>query len=563
MTKTTSLLDPSEKLTPEEKLKEKMSEIDLKEKETITKNMAAKLSLPYIDLTAFPIGPEILRLVAEEKAKKEKILCFFHHANQIRLATTRPDNPEIENIISDLQRQFPGSKASIYLTSKHSLNSALKLYKSITKIRKIERDIKITQTDLEQHRGTIGSFADLSNKLPQVNMTEAFSLLIAAAINFDASDIHIEAEEENVKVRFRLDGVLHDVAVMPPTLWPRVINRIKAIAHLKINIKNKPQDGRITIKLKGEQIDIRVSTLPSAFGESVVMRLLKTSSVNLDFEVLGLSPEEAKKLQKQIHRPNGMIITTGPTGSGKTTTLYAALNKLNTPETKIITLEEPIEYKIKGITQSQVDHAKGYGFAKGLRAILRQDPDIVMVGEIRDLETADTAIQAALTGHLMLSTVHTNDAAGAVPRMLSMGVKPFLLAPALNAVIGQRLVRRICPDCKTEEHLSSEKLERAKKLLSKIPANAGMEEVDTENIKFYKGQGCAKCHKIGYQGRIGIYEIFIVDRDIEAVILSQEISEYTMRDAAISKGMITMVQDGLLKASKGITSVDEVFRVTE
>jgi type II secretory ATPase GspE/PulE/Tfp pilus assembly ATPase PilB-like protein len=267
-------------------------------------------------------------------------------------------------------------------------------------------------------------------------------------------------------------------------------------------------------------------------------------------------------LKAQIQRPNGMIITTGPTGSGKTTTLYAILLTLNTPDVKIITLEDPVEYKLEGIAQSQIDHTKDYTFAKGLRSILRQDPDVIMVGEIRDLETAETAIQAALTGHLLLSTIHTNDAAGAIPRFMSMGVKPFLLAPALNCIIGQRLCRTIHDKCKEETKLDDETLARVKKTLSDISPKSGV-KVDIDKIKFFRGKGCDECNGIGYKGRIGIYEILAMSQDIEKVILSGNVSEYQMRDIAKAAGMITMAQDGILKALDGLTTVDEVYRVAE
>jgi len=280
----------------------------------------------------------------------------------------------------------------------------------------------------------------------------------------------------------------------------------------------------------------------------------------LAFADLGLRGLAAKRLAEVVQKTNGMIITTGPTGSGKTTTLYAILNQLNDEETKIITLEDPVEYKLKGINQSQIDHSKGYTFADGLRSILRQDPDIVMVGELRDFETADVAINAALTGHLVISTIHTNSAAGAIPRFMAMGVKPFLLAPALNAVIGQRLCRRVCDACKEEIKLDEETLQKVTAELKQIPEAAG-EKIDFDNLKFYKGKGCDKCSGLGYKGRVGIYEIFTMNAEVEAVILSGQLSEYVIQDIARKGGMVTMFQDGLLKCLDGITTVDEVFRV--
>ena len=292
------------------------------------------------------------------------------------------------------------------------------------------------------------------------------------------------------------------------------------------------------------------------------MRLLKSSVAGLDFEKLGVRGIAFDQLKEEVKRPNGMIITTGPTGSGKTTTLYSILSKLNKPEVKIITLENPVEYRLKGVNQSQVDPEHGYTFAAGLKSILRQDPDIVMVGEIRDIKTADTAINAALTGHMVLSTLHTNSAAASIPRFLSMGVKPFLLAPAINAIIGQRLVRRVCESCKQEAELTKEDTEKVIDLLSGISKKSSYRP-DINNLKFYKGKGCEKCGNLGYKGRVGLYEILTMNPEIEKMILSGKVSEYDIQKIAIEDGMITMVQDGLLKALDGLTSVEEVFRVIE
>jgi type II secretory ATPase GspE/PulE/Tfp pilus assembly ATPase PilB-like protein len=312
--------------------------------------------------------------------------------------------------------------------------------------------------------------------------------------------------------------------------------------------------------MKDDRIDIRASFLPTNFGESVVMRLLRSSAVGLEFNDLGIRGRSFDQLKREVERPNGMIITTGPTGSGKTTTLYAILKKLNNQEIKIITIEDPIEYQLAGVNQSQT--SKNYTFAQGLRSIVRQDPDIIMVGEIRDLDTAEIAIQAALTGHLVLSTIHTNDAAGTVPRFLSMGAKPYLLAPALNAMIGQRLVRKICAQCKQEIKLDDEILKRVKDLLNEL-AEADKKKIDFDKLTFYQGDGCEACQGLGFKGRIGIYEVLTMNQEIEKLILSGQASEYDMRDNAKKNGMITMVQDGLLKALDGITSVEEVFRVAE
>ncbi|OGH85411.1 MAG: hypothetical protein A2294_00905 [Candidatus Magasanikbacteria bacterium RIFOXYB2_FULL_38_10] len=431
-------------------------------------------------------------------------------------------------------------------------------------IKPITKDVSITEQDLERLGSSINSLIEFKKQLANLdNVTDSVTLLVAAALKLEASDVHVESEEEGAVVRYRLDGILQEAGLISKELWSRIISRIKLLAGLKINIIDTPQDGRYTIVLKNAKVDVRVSTLPTVFGESVVMRILKSVSA-LSFEELGLQDTLLGALKKQIERPSGMVITTGPTGSGKTTTLYAILQQLNKPGVKIITLEDPVEYKMPGVNQSQIDASREYTFVKGLRSLLRQDPDIVMVGEIRDLETAETAIQAALTGHFMLSTIHTNNAAGAVPRFLSMGVKPFLLAPALNAVMGQRLVRRLCNVCKKEISLEEMSLKKARETLQKLPAEfLTKHQIILDNLKFYGPVGCEACNGLGYKGRIGIYELLEMNKEIEALILKNDVSGYAMEEVAIKNGMITMAQDGLLKALQGITSVEEVFRVVE
>lgn len=547
----------------EEKLKDKMRDIELKKQEELTEQRGVVLKTPYINLFGFPVSAKVLALVSEEEALEFRVLPFFHSHNQIRIAAVYPESAGTRKIIANLAKRFPDSEIVAYITSEESFSKAVKLYKTVAKFRPFVRDIIISKEHIAKFKKEIPTLAVLNEKLQLGNLSEKFVMLIAAAMNSLSSDIHIEAEEKNITVRFRVDGLLQNVASLPKEIWPQLIARIKAVAGLKININTVPQDGRVTIDLdENERLDIRVSTLPSAFGESIVMRLLSSKVKTVSFEELGLRGKAFHDLKRETERPNGMIITTGPTGSGKTTTMYSILSRLNKPEVKIITLEDPIEYKLPGVTQSQVDVSRDYTFVKGLRSILRQDPDIVLVGEIRDLETADIAIQAALTGHLVLSTIHTNDASGAIPRFLSMGVKPFLLAPAINSVIGQRLVRKICEHCKKPDNtVDAEQMERIKGILADIPVSADAKK-NIDTMTFYRGVGCEQCYQ-GYRGRVGIFEIFSMNEEIEKVILSGNVAEYQMKDLAHEYGMITMVQDGLLKALDGLTTVEEVFRVTE
>ncbi|RMD59797.1 type II/IV secretion system protein [Candidatus Parcubacteria bacterium] len=537
----------------------KQQEIKTKELERLTQQRASKLGFPYIFLYGFPISSEALLLIEEEVCKQLQVVCFYYDGKRFRIAAINPQDPAVEEKMRQLEDKFK-ARGTLYLTSEYSINYALQLYKRIPRIKKSGDGVKISAEDFERFKQEISDYRSLNEKINEVNISEVITLLLAASVKTGATDIHIEAEEGGIVVRLRIDGILHEAAQIDKNRWSKIISRMKLLAGVKINIEDKPQDGRFTILLPNDKIDVRVSFLPTAYGESVVMRLLRSSSVGLSFEQLGLLPQAYKILEREIKKPNGLILSTGPTGSGKTTTLYAILNKLNNPETKIITLEDPIEYKLKGVNQSQVDADKDYTFAKGLRSILRQDPDIVMVGEMRDLETAEIAIQASLTGHLVLSTLHTNDAAGVIPRLLEMGIKPFLIVPSINAVIGQRLVRKLCEHCKVEHQLNAEEEEIVKKILAIISPKAGV-ELPAELPTFYKaGKGCVHCSGIGYKGRIGIYEIFTMNEDIKKLTMERA-SAYRILEKAIENGMITMLQDGVLKCMQGIVSLDEVFRV--
>ncbi|HVM90913.1 MAG TPA: GspE/PulE family protein [Verrucomicrobiae bacterium] len=542
------------------KLQEAMGEVRLREKEQEASQKAASAGLPYIALRGFPVAPEALSLITRDVAETLHAVPFFLVGDEIRIGTTAPGK-EVTRLAERIAKERHAN-VSIYLISDDSLDYALKLYEKLPTPKEVVYGYRIEEDDLAKYEKEIADFGALQAKIGEVSTTDVITLIFGAALRIGASDVHIEAEEEDVKVRFRIDGLLRDAATLPKAAWKQMIGRLKLLAGVKINIEDVPQDGRITIYLTNEKIDIRVSFLPTAFGESVVMRILRPKAVALEFDDLGIRGKALADLVVEIQKPNGMIITTGPTGSGKTTTLYAILKKLNDPTEKIITLEDPIEYKLQGINQSQIDHSKGYDFAKGLRSILRQDPDIVMVGEIRDQETAEIAIQAALTGHLVVSTIHTNSAAGAIPRFLSMGVRPFLLAPSLNAVIGQRLVRRLKKDMAVPAKLSAAKMKQVKEILGSISSNSGY-RVDMDKLVFYEPDPKKVTKEDdGYKGRIGIYEIFTMTPEIEEVILSgNEVSEFKIQDIAIKNGMITMAQDGLLKALDGLTSVDEVLAV--
>jgi type IV pilus assembly protein PilB len=544
----------------EERFEEKMHSMRERKLERDAEVEASRLGLPFLNLKGFPIPPEALSAIPEDQARKLKIIGFLRKHHELHVALAEPPGPQHEELLSQVQ-EHEHVEIHRFYTSPQSLEKALALYATLPKHRLIQHGIVIDASDLKRFEDKFRDPEVLKKELPKVSLTDLITALVAGSLATASSDLHLEAEADDVKVRYRIDGVLQTVASLPRETWPRLVSRIKLLAGLKLNVDKVPQDGRTTIVLPDDNIDVRVSTIPTNYGESIVMRLLMGSAKGIKLEDLGLRGKAFTVLKEQLQRPNGMIVTSGPTGSGKTTTLYAFLRILNTSDVKIITLEDPIEYKIPGINQSQVDASKNYNFANGLRSILRQDPDIIMVGEIRDLETAEISIQAALTGHLVLSTIHTNSAPAAVPRFLAMGAKAFLLAPATNAIMAQRLVRRLCKNCRAEDKLEPDIWAKVRGILDQIPENSGMRIDLSKPIAFSKPVGCAECHHTGYKGRIGIYEVFTMNEKIEKLILAGNVSEYDIARAAVEEGMVTMSQDGLLRAVEGITSVAEVFSV--
>ena len=539
--------------TPQE-LQASLDDVNRKMQEEEAQAKAGVLGLPYMDLHNFPVDLSVLGMFTEEESRALGAVPFYKELNDLRIGIVNPKEPLLIEKIEELSKKH---KVSLYLISQRSLAQTLKFFSKVLRP-KVFQDESVRVEKAEDY---LAIFKKLSDEQEQSKKTasELLQIIFGAAVFYKASDIHMEPEDHFFKLRFRIDGVLQDMLHFSKTLQRTIVNRIKILAKLKSNVETVPQDGRITFYYLQKAIDVRVSSLPSAYGEEFVMRLLGTGAMNLKLKDLGFSKQAEEIVERQLQKPNGMIIATGPTGSGKTTSLYAFLNELNQPGVKIITLEDPVEYKLEGIVQTPIDHSHDFDFAKGLRAILRQDPDIVMVGEIRDQETAETAMQAALTGHLVLSTLHTNDASGAIPRLLNMGIKPFVTAPALSCVLAQRLVRRLCQHCKTPAKLSPTVLEKIIYLLKSLPKNSGT-AVPT-NFQFYHAPGCEQCRHLGYAGRVGIYEVLENTEAIQKLILAENSSMAEFKKAAVAQGMITMVQDGLLKALEGITDVEEVFRV--
>ena len=421
--------------------------------------------------------------------------------------------------------------------------------------------LKIDEKELSKIEKQIGGFDDLKNNINKVSTTKMLEAIIAGGLKFNASDIHIEPSPKDAKLRYRLDGILYNAATLNKLDYDRALNRIKITSNLKLNIHNASQDGRFTIKTGDTDIEVRVSILPSEYGETVVLRLLDPRTILKGLDSLGIHKDLLEKIKQQLKKPIGAIFTTGPTGSGKTTALYAFTNYLHSPKTKIITIEDPIEYHIEGISQTQVNPKDGYTFSNGLKSIMRQDPDIILVGEVRDAETAQIVVRAALTGHLVLSTLHTNEAAGSIPRLIDLGINPQTIPPAINMVLGQRLIRILCPKCKSPKSPPPEALLKIKENLGHLKDRFKLSKLNS-SLKVYYPNKCKECSYSGYKGRVGVFEGFTISKEMEKLILkSSSMSE--IKDLAIEEGMVTMLQDGYLKLVEGVTSLEEIDRVLE
>jgi type IV pilus assembly protein PilB len=542
----------------QEELEKKLSDIGLQNRALAAQQLAQDLGLTYMDLQGLPIDPEALRKVSEEEARQTSVALVQVRGNTAIAAALDPRTPEAKSALEKLRVQFP--HLSVIIVSPATFSVILDRYETIKTADTFEvGSIKMDAAVLDRAQQNIKNVDDLKSQIEGVNVTQLFEILIAGALATKASDIHIEPEAGDTRLRYRLDGLLHDIVRLDHARYQRLVSRIKVLSKMKLNIVKAPQDGRFTIEQDDIAIEVRVSLLPSEYGESFVMRLLDPRNIRTHLEELGMRPDILKQVRTLLAKPQGTLLTTGPTGSGKTTTLYAFVNELNTSDTKIITVEDPIEYHITGISQTQVEPEKDYTFASGLRAIVRQDPDIILIGEIRDLETAEIALNAALTGHLVLSTIHTNDAAGTVPRLIDIGARAESVAPALTMAMGQRLLRKLCPHCKKTETIPSEDLEKISTALDPVRERLNITQSPKE-ASFFGPVGCTECNGIGYRGRVGVYEVFEVTREMERLILSNP-AVSDVRDLAVKEGMVTMIQDGYLKMIEGITSLEEVRRV--
>jgi len=514
--------------------------------------LGAQVGMPPVNLGGMDVPQEVINLVPSQMANTYKIVPFDYDADRhcLSVALSTPDNFQATD---DLQTLM-GFKVKAALCSFEELQRALDRYYPEGAQDSIQGLIQEISDDenLVRYRGR-GDSIDLDElrELAEYNpVKKLLNLVLLQAIRDKASDIHFEPFEDEFKMRYRIDGVLYEMVPPPRYIAMAITSRIKVMSNLDIAERRLPQDGRIELVVGGNPVDLRVAVLPTMFGESVVMRVLDRSNVQLHLDKLGLREDDLRVFRQLIHKPNGILINTGPTGCGKTTTLYAALRELNTPEVKILTSEDPVEYDIDGMVQCQIKSDIGLTFARCLRSFLRQDPDIILVGEVRDLETAQIAVQASLTGHLVLTTLHTNDAPSAIARLLDLGLEPFLVTATLEGVIAQRLVRRICTNCKTEFHPTEQLL---------MELNLRPEDVAGKTL--YYGKGCDYCNNTGYRGRIGIYENMVLDDDMREAIIQQS-STQVLREMAIKRGMRTLRESGLLRIFDGITTIEEVVKET-
>ena len=550
----------------EEKQKKRIEELREREEEDLAKILAQRYALPYFDLSKMTIDLDYLKLIPEEISRGAKIAAFQGVGKNLQIGLQDPKLEAAKRAVEDLQNK--GYKTQLFLVSSLSIKKTWEKYKEVPAFVEISRGIiDISPEKMEKFSQEIQVaedfkkiFTEMTSTKENRKISEILELILASAIQMDASDVHVEPQEKQVRLRFRLDGVLHDIIYFDHAYYQFLLSRIKLVSEMKLNIHDKPQDGRFSIHLKGIEIEIRTSALPGPYGESLVLRILNPKVISVAFEDLGIQSNLLRLMEHEITKPNGMILTTGPTGSGKTTTLYAFLRKIYTPDIKIITLEEPIEYHITGITQTQTNPKAGYDFSNGLRSILRQDPDVIMVGEIRDLDTAKTAINAALTGHLVFSTLHTNDAAGTIPRLIDLGVEPNILAPAINMSIAQRLLRKLCKYCKKEDKPKEDELRIIKNTINSFPPK--IQRPSIENLIIYRAVGCPKCQNTGYKGRTGIFEAILVDDEMERLILKQP-SELEIKKANRKQQILNMQQDGALKVITGETALEELGRIIE
>ena len=544
---------------------EDLAALRAQEEEDFQQIMAEKYGIPYEDLSVAPIDIEAISILKEDTARGAVLAPFALAGKKLKVGIFSPNEEKTKEALANLTER--GYTVLPHLVSHASLEKVWSRYGDISSSTKSEAGVvdieNQSMEDLVKHYTTFSIVSEALKKTISEKtgrqISNLFSIVLAGAIGIHASDIHIEPAEEGIHVRFRVDGVLHEVAILPNSIYRNFSSRLKLMAGLRLNIGTESQDGRFSIKISDLEIEMRVSVIPGPYGEGIVMRILNPLSINVTLEDLGMSSRLLAVIQKEIDKPHGMVLNTGPTGSGKTTTLYAFLKKIYSPEIKMMTIEDPIEYHMKGVSQTQVEEKKGYTFLEGLRAAMRQDPDVIMVGEIRDGETAKVAINAALTGHMVFSTLHTNTAAGTIPRLIELGVTPKIIISALTVALAQRLSRKLCVACKKEDTPTPEEQAIINKISIRIKNKTG---TDVQTKKVWRAVGCDKCNETGYKGRIGVFEAILMTPEIEQ-LLDGIPSEREISKAAESQNLLTMQEDGIEKILAGLTSFDEVMRVVD
>ncbi len=542
----------------------KLGDLLQREEEDLAQILSQKYGIQYDDLTRLSINTDALRLIPENIARTAEMAAFQKVGKKLSVAVRAPHGEKVAPVLEDLKTR--GYDVTQFIVSQQSLARAWEHYKDLSfAVETKEGVFDISGEELRKLIGELttlekvqGAINEVSQMKKAYRISRILEVVLAGAFAIEASDVHIEPEQTNVRLRYRLDGVLTDVTYFDVETYQLLLSRVKLLSGLKINIKNEAQDGRFSVVLDNVETEIRSSVIPGAYGESIVLRILNPNTISVPFEQLGIEPKLLKVLEREITKPNGMLLNTGPTGSGKTTTLYAFLRKIHTPDIKIITLEDPIEYHLPGIVQTQVEKEK-YTFESGLRSILRQDPDVIMVGEIRDEEVAKTAVDAALTGHFVFSTLHTNNAAGAFPRLADFDVDMKVVGSAVSVVMAQRLVRILCKECKKQIPLEGKDKERVEKVLKGIVDRSN---VPADTSKIYAPVGCPACNGLGFKGRIGIFEALIVDDEVDKIIRAAP-GEREIQAVMAKRDILSMTQDGVLKALAGVTALSELDRVVD
>jgi type IV pilus assembly protein PilB len=552
-------------LFDEDRQNKRVDDLRKLEEENLAKTLSSKYGIPYLDLSVTPINIDALRVITEAETREAQIAVFNDVDKVLSIGALSPQNPKTVEQLNKLKAK--GYTVELFMISHASLNKVWDRYKDLSYSFETKSGaLDISNEQITDFLSKVHTIPDVQNLIGEVlqmkksyRISRIMEIILAGAIATNSSDVHLEPEEEYVRLRYRLDGILTDILEFDLDTYKLLLSRIKLISNLKLNLSGA-QDGRFSIKIGEDEIEIRTSLLPGARSESIVLRVLNPNSISVPLNELGINPRLLETIFHELTKPNGMMLITGPTGSGKTTTLYAFLKKIHTSEIKIITIENPIEYHLPGVVQTQTDEKKNYGFAEGLRSALRQDPDVIMVGEIRDSETAEIAINSSLTGHLVFSTLHTNNAAGTFPRLIDLGVNPKIISSAINLAMAQRLVRKLCTTCRKQVEIKDVDKTTVEKIVGSIEDKSYLEGIDT--LHYFESVGCDKCNMTGFKGRIGIHEAIIMDEKIEMVVRESP-SEREIKKAALGQNLLTLNQDGIIKVLQGITTIAELRRIID